>query len=90
MQHNHDAKYKAKPLAQLTPSQTVYLPERKESGVITEERHEPSYQVQTPSGKYTQNHVHLNRLTESHADAHGTSDLPKPTTVHLERQIFPH
>ena len=74
MKRNFDSRHAAHPLTPLEIGDEVFLKDREEKGVVTDNKHQRSFQVQTPSGTFRRNRFHLNKLP-------GSNIQPEPETL---------
>jgi len=65
---NFDRLHRAKSLEPLTPGDYVWISDRRESGVVTEQVAPRSYNISTPGGEYRRNRRHLNILPDDSQD----------------------
>ena len=81
--NNHDARHGAKVLQLLEPQDKVWIPDRKESGMIREKVEIPrSYIAETPTGSVRRNRRHLIEVPVN--SSHGKQETKEPT-VETER-----
>jgi len=80
MKLTHDIAHRAAPLPALKGGDEVYLPDRKESGVVTSRMSPRSYHVKTPVGTYRRNRRHINKMPTPAVPAPGIPAPQTPTT----------
>ena len=68
---NFDHIHRAKSLEPLMPGDSVWMTDRREDGVVTEQVAPRSYSVATPVGEFRRNRRHLNLLPDSGAQISG-------------------
>jgi len=77
MESNFNMRHAAAPLSELKKGDEVYIPDRKETGIIQSQVHPRSYEVTTGQGEYRRNRVQLNKLPPTE----DTDHVPSPPVM---------
>ena len=69
LKRNYDRRYGVRELPELNPGDAVWIPDRKEEGMVQEEVAPRSYRVNTPEGTVRRNRRVLVRMPETNGDS---------------------